>query len=70
MRRLAFAAFVRAGVHALRLPPAAVWDLTPAELASLLGAPPAARTPRAALDDLMRRFPDTQAERGHPTHDR
>lgn len=53
-----------AGLGLLRLDPAAFWAMTPRELDLALRAVTgrAARAPdRAALDALMRRFPD-QAE--------
>ena len=49
------------GLGVLRLPPEAFWRMTPRELAAAIAAvrgrtaPPLAR---AALDDLMRRYPD------------
>jgi uncharacterized phage protein (TIGR02216 family) len=52
-----------AGLGLLRLPPAHFWSMTPKELAAalstLLGPPHAdAPPPRAALTQLMSRFPD------------
>jgi uncharacterized phage protein (TIGR02216 family) len=52
-----------AGLGLLRLPPAVFWSMTPRELAAalrgLLGPAIAyAPLPRAALAQLMRRFPD------------
>lgn len=49
------------GLGVLKLPPDAFWRMTPRELAAAIAAvrgrtaPPLAR---AALDDLMRRYPD------------
>jgi uncharacterized phage protein (TIGR02216 family) len=52
-----------AGLGLLRLPPDAFWSMTPRELAAalrgLLGpSSPDAPLPRAALAQLMSRFPD------------
>lgn len=50
------------GLGVLRLAPDAFWRMTPRELAWAIAAvrgPEAAPPDRAALDDLMRRFPDT-----------
>ena len=52
-----------AGLGLLRLPPAHFWSMTPKELAAalraLLGAAHSdAPLPRAALTQLMSRFPD------------
>jgi uncharacterized phage protein (TIGR02216 family) len=52
-----------AGLGLLRLPPAQFWSMTPKELAAalhgLLGPPTAdAPLPRAALTQMMARFPD------------
>ena len=50
---------MRAGLLGLRLTPAQFWELTPAELTLMLGAP-CGRPPidRAALEQLARQFPD------------
>jgi len=53
------------GFGRLRLTSAAFWAMTPRELAAAaegLGGRRAAPPPRAALDALMRRFPDRPAE--------
>jgi uncharacterized phage protein (TIGR02216 family) len=51
-----------AGLGLLCLPPAAFWAMTPKELAAALralrGHTPDAPLPRAALAQLMTRFPD------------
>nr|WP_213394634.1 rcc01693 family protein [Yoonia sp.] len=59
MTPLDWAGLMRAGLCTLRLPPAAFWALTPAELQLMLGAQagPAPMT-RAGLDALARAFPD------------
>ena len=52
---------MRLGLGVLRLPPREFWAMTPRELAAAAAAfaPPApAAPPRAALEALMRRFPD------------
>ncbi len=49
------------GTGLLGLPAREVWAMTPRELAAALSArfgPPAAPMDRAALDTLMRRYPD------------
>ena len=49
------------GLGVLRLAPEQVWRMTPRELACAIAAvrgPHVAPPDRAALDDLMRRFPD------------
>jgi len=53
-------ALMRAGMRGLGLPPRTFWELTPAELAFLLGAGDG-RLPmdRAGLAELAARFPDT-----------
>jgi len=53
-------AALRAGLGWLRLPPDAFWRMTPRELASALSAFHPAHPPldRAALEALVRRFPD------------
>lgn len=60
-------ALMRAGLHDLRLQPAAFWALTPAELALMLGlGGGAAPLDRGRLNDLIRAFPDApgQHEKG------
>lgn len=55
------------GFGILKLSPAAFWSLTPRELACAIRARRGEGTPpidRAALDQLMRRFPDRAAEGG------
>ncbi|TMV90170.1 phage tail assembly chaperone [Thioclava sp. BHET1] len=56
---------MRAGLHQLRLTPAAFWALTPAELALMLGGTSGGARPlaRAGLSELMARFPDETGER-------
>ncbi|ETX28248.1 rcc01693 family protein [Roseivivax isoporae] len=50
---------MRAGMRGLGLPPAVFWDLTPTELAVLLGACGAGQPMgRARLAELMSAFPD------------
>lgn len=50
------------GLGVLRLPPAAFWNTTPAELVAAMrglnGAEPATPPGRADLSRLMARFPD------------
>jgi uncharacterized phage protein (TIGR02216 family) len=63
--RIAWAKLMRLGMVDLGLPPAAFWDLTPAELLLLAGVQEdRAALTRAGLDELVRRFPD--AARGRP----
>ena len=50
------------GLGTLRLPPPTFWALTPRELAALAGGADEAPD-RAALDELMRRFPDERTTR-------
>lgn len=59
--RFDWPALMRAGITGLRLRPAEFWALTPAELRLMLGP---AETPlrRAALQDLMAKWPDRRAE--------
>ncbi len=65
MSRIAWAKLMRLGMVDLGLPPAAFWDLTPAELLLLAGVQEdRAALTRAGLDELVRRFPD--AARGRP----
>lgn len=53
---------MRAGLRGLGLRPGEFWDLTPAELALMLGIEfGAGAMTRARLDDLMARFPDAAA---------
>ncbi|HRO16293.1 MAG TPA: phage tail assembly chaperone [Paracoccus sp. (in: a-proteobacteria)] len=50
---------MRAGLRGLGLTPAVFWDLTPAELALMLGIEPGAGAmTRARLEDLAARYPD------------
>lgn len=50
---------MRAGLHGLRLMPAAFWALTPAELRMMLGAEQAVPPlTRARLEELAAAFPD------------
>ncbi|MEP9379734.1 rcc01693 family protein [Aquabacter sp. CN5-332] len=51
---------MHAGLGLLRLPPDQFWRMTPRELAAALGilARASAQLDRAALEDLMLRFPD------------
>lgn len=67
-RGLDWAGLMRAGLQGLRLRPAEFWELTPAELALMLGVEPGAGTgvragamSRSGLDALMARFPDAAA---------
>jgi uncharacterized phage protein (TIGR02216 family) len=48
------------GIGVLRLSPDAFWRMTPRELSAAIEAVSGARAPldRAALSDLMRRYPD------------
>ena len=62
---LDWAGLMRAGLQGLRLRPAEFWELTPAELALMLGVEPGAGAgvragamSRSGLDALMARFPD------------
>lgn len=56
---------MRAGLRGLGLRPGEFWDLTPAELALMLGIDfGAAAMTRARLGDLMARFPDGAAAGG------
>ncbi|SEH60041.1 phage tail assembly chaperone [Paracoccus alkenifer] len=77
-RGLDWPGLMRAGLHGpgvggLGLRPAEFWDLTPAELALMLGVEPAAGAgagmraaamTRSALGELMVRFPDGPADKG------
>ncbi len=47
------------GMGQLRLSPREFWAATPREIAGALGGPRAALA-RAALEDLMRRYPDDE----------
>ncbi len=60
MAALDFAGMMRAGLQTLGLHPAQFWDLTPAELALMLGIEggQGAMT-RQRLEALAARFPDT-----------
>ena len=56
---------MRAGMRDLRLTPYQSWQLTPAELALMLGVEPApARMTRDRLADLLMKFPDTPGKAG------
>ena len=58
-----WAALLRAGLHGLRLRPRDFWELTPAELAMMLGqSKGVAPMDRAQLDQLLAAYPD-QKER-------
>ncbi len=64
MSRIAWAKLMRLGMVDLGLPPAAFWDLTPAELLLLAGVhEDRAALTRAGLDELVRRFPDAARAR-------
>ncbi|WP_341213563.1 rcc01693 family protein [uncultured Limimaricola sp.] len=58
MKRLDFAAMMRAGICGLGLHPAAFWALTPAELRLMLGPPGEAPMGRERLMELCRQYPD------------
>lgn len=63
-RGLDWAGLLRAGLQGLRLRPAEFWELTPAELALMLGVEPGAGAgamTRRGLGELMARFPDGSA---------
>ncbi|WP_108502296.1 rcc01693 family protein [Paracoccus indicus] len=56
---------MRAGMRDLRLLPDQFWQLTPSELALMLGVEPApARMTRDRLADLLTKFPDVPARAG------
>lgn len=56
---------MRAGIRGLGLKPAEFWDLTPAELALMLGIDfGAGAMTRSRLGDLMARFPDAGGTAG------
>ena len=56
---------MRAGIRGLGLKPAEFWDLTPAELALMLGIEfGAGAMTRSRLGDLMARFPDAGGTAG------
>lgn len=61
--RLDWPGMLRAGLSQLRLTPAQFWALTPVELMLMLGldraGPPMGRS---RLEELVRAFPDRQAE--------
>lgn len=62
-----WAALMRLGLGALRLPPEVFWSMTPAELRLALEGAGLARPPGAAMDrgrlaDLMAAYPDTAKE--------
>ncbi|UYO46241.1 phage tail assembly chaperone [Rhodopseudomonas palustris] len=53
------------GLGVLRLPPDQFWRMTPRELAAAIAGLRGGATPplgRAALDELMRRYPDHQEQ--------
>ena len=59
VRELDWPGLMRAGMRGLGLKPREFWDLTPAELALMLGIEfGAGAMTRGRLDDLMARFPD------------
>ena len=56
---------MRAGMRDLRLLPDQFWQLTPSELALMLGVEPApARMTRDRLADLLMKFPDAPVRAG------
>lgn len=56
---------MRAGMRDLRLLPDQFWQLTPSEMALMLGVEPApARMTRDRLADLLTKFPDAPARAG------
>lgn len=58
-RGLDWPGLMRAGLRGLGLKPGEFWDLTPAELALMLGIEfGAGAMTRGRLDDLMAEFPD------------
>ena len=59
--RFPWGAIMRFGLHDLRLAPRDFWAMTLPELRAAIGPPPAEPTPREALLELMRRFPDDRA---------
>ncbi len=59
MARFDWSGLMRAGLVGLRLPPAAFWALSPAELLIMLGhGSGPAPMGRARLEELARAFPD------------
>lgn len=58
MTRFPWAAFMKAGLGTLRLPPAAFWAATPREIAAAFAAPGNGALPRPVLETLLRQFPD------------
>lgn len=57
---------IHAGLHQLRLHPAAFWALTPAELQVMLGVQGGiAPMQRGQLDALLRDFPDMTKDTGN-----
>lgn len=65
MAALDFAGMMRAGMQTLGLHPAQFWDLTPAELALMLGIEGGAGTmTRQRLEALLARFPDGGRQAG------
>lgn len=58
-----WAALMRAGLHGLQLKPRDFWELTPAELAMMLGQSKGiVPMNRAQLDQLLAAYPD---QKGH-----
>lgn len=56
-----WAALMRAGLHGLRLRPRDFWELTPAELAMMLGqSKGVAPMSRSQLDQLLAVYPDQE----------
>ena len=67
MAALDFAGMMRAGLRGLGLHPAQFWDLTPAELALMLGIEGGAGAmTRQRLEALAARFPDGGRQDGGP----
>lgn len=65
MAALDFAGMMRAGLNGLGLHPAQFWDLTPAELALMLGIEGGAGAmTRQRLEALLARFPDGGRQAG------
>ena len=64
MTRIAWPRLMRLGLVHLGLAPDVFWNLTPAELMLMAGAgEPGAALTRAALDELLARFPDGRGGR-------
>lgn len=67
MAALDFGGMMRAGLRGLGLHPAQFWDLTPAELALMLGVEGGAGAmTRQRLEALAARFPDGGRQGGGP----